>query len=163
LIKGPVEWILAPMRTPIALALAAAIALPAAARAQAHVDIHFDLPAVLPPLVVVQPGVQVVPEVREEVFFHDGYYWARRDGSWYRARDHRGGWVVVPVREVPPRFASLGPPGHYRNWKAEKEHRKAVRKAEHRREREERREERRDDRRDEHDRGHGHGRGHGRD
>jgi hypothetical protein len=149
------------MRTAIAMALAALIGLPAAARAQARVDIHFDLPAVLPPLVVIQPGVQVVPEVREEVFFHDGWYWARRDGYWYRTHDHRGGWVLVPVREVPPRFASLGPPGHYRNWKEEKEHRKAVRKAERRREREERRDEREWEH--EHGRGRGHGRGHGRD
>ncbi len=145
------------MRT-IALCLAALLNLPATAAAQASVDVHFALPAVLPPLVVVSPGVQVVPEVQEEVFFHDGWYWARRDGYWYRSRDHRGGWVVVPVREVPRPLAGL-PPGHYRHWKAEKEHRKAERKAAKRWEREERREER------EHDRGHdrGHGRGHGRD
>jgi hypothetical protein len=141
------------MRT-IALALASALALPALARAQS-VDIHVNLPAVLPPMVVVQPGVQVVPEVQEEVFFHDGWYWVRRDQRWYRARDHRGGWVLVPERRVPPRLIGI-PPGHYRNWKAEKEMAKAERKAERRHEKEERREDRREER-EEHHRDHGHG------
>lgn len=153
------------MRT-IALTLAALIGLPSVASAQASVDIHFDLPVVLPRLVVVSPGVQVVPEVREEVFFHDGWYWVRRDDFWYRSRHHRGGWVVVPGRQVPSRLVAVGPPGHYRNWKAEKEERKAERKAW-----KEARKERRHDDRGGHDddRGHGHkgkdkgGRGHGRD
>jgi hypothetical protein len=168
------------MRT-TALLLAALLGLPGVAAAQASVDIHFDIPVVLPRLVVVSPGVQVVPECREEVFFHDGWYWVRRDSSWYRSRDHRGGWVMVPARGVPPRLAAF-PPGHYRNWKAEKEERKAERKAERRAEkrherwerereherRDDRREYRRDDRRDDDrggppGRGEGHGRGRGRD
>ena len=156
------------MRT-TALFLAALLGLPGIAAAQASVYIHFDIPAVLPRLVVVSPGVQVVPECREEVFFHDGWYWVRRDNYWYRSRNHRGGWVVVPGRQVPPRLVGLPPPGHYRNWKAEK----AERRAEKRQERweREREHERRDhERRDFDDRGgppghggEGHGRGHGRD
>src|SRR5262249_43061779 len=50
---------------------------------------------VAPPLVVVSPGVQVVPEYEEEVFFVDGWYWHRSGPYWYRTRDYRGGWVVV--------------------------------------------------------------------
>lgn len=171
------------MRT-TALFLAALLGVPGVAAAQASVDIHFDIPAVLPRLVVVSPGVQVVPECHEEVFFHDGWYWVRRDEYWYRSRSHRGGWVMVPVRQVPPRLVSF-PPGHYRNWKAEKEERKAERRAEKRREHWEREHERRDHERGGWDRGgpapapgrggggggpgpdeghgHGHGRGHGRD
>ena len=136
----------------IALALSIMF-LPAFARAQS-VDIRVNLPAILPPMVVVQPGVQVVPEVQEEVFFHDGWYWVRRDHRWYRARDHRGGWILVPERRVPPRLVAI-PAGHYRNWKAEKEERKEER----RREKEERRDERREER-EEHHREHGHGHGH---
>ncbi len=115
------------MRT-IALCLAALIGLPALAGAQVFADIRINLPAVLPPLVVVSPGVQVVPEFEEEVFVSDGWYWVRRDGGWYRSRSHRGGWVVVPVRSVPQRLAAL-PPGKYKHWKAEKEAAKAERKA----------------------------------
>ncbi len=139
-----------------ALCLAALIGLPGVAAAQASVDIHFDIPAVLPRMVVVSPGVQVVPEVNEEVFFHDGWYWVRRDTAWYRSRDHRGGWVLVPPRGIPPRLVALPPPGHYRNWKAEKEHMKAERKAEHRAEKRHERMEREHDRdRRDYDRGHG--------
>lgn len=112
------------MRT-IALCLAALLGLPAVASAQ--VDIRINLPVVLPPLVVVSPGVQVVPEAEDEVFFTNGWYWVRRDGDWYRSRTHRSGWVVVPVRSVPPRLVSL-PPGKYKHWKAEKEAAKAERK-----------------------------------
>lgn len=115
------------MRT-IALCITALLGLPAVASAQPSVDIHIELPVVLPRLVVVSPGVQVVPEVHEEVFFHDGWYWVRRDAYWYRSRNHRGGWVLVPSRTV-PRSLSGVPPGKYRNWKAEKEAEKAERKA----------------------------------
>jgi hypothetical protein len=164
------------MRT-TALFLALVLGLPGLAAAQASVNIQFDLPVVLPQLVVVSPGVQVVPEVREEVFFHDGWYWVRRDDYWYRSRSHRGGWVVVPVRGVPPRLTAL-PPGRYRNWKAEKEERKAERKAEKEERKAERRAEKRHDRWEREERrehgdrdhddhgdrgGHGRGRGHGRD
>jgi hypothetical protein len=140
----------------IALALAAFLGLPAPVGAQVSVNINVDLPAVLPRPVVVQPGVQVVPEVREEVYVYNGWYYVRRDGAWYRSRDHRRGWVGVPGPRVPARLASI-PPGHYRNWKVEHEQEKAERKAEKRREKEERREERHED----HEHGHGHGNGHG--
>jgi hypothetical protein len=145
------------MRT-LALALAVSLGVPALARAQS-VEFRVNLPAVLPPLVVVQPGVQVVPEQREEVFFHDGYYWVRRDGRWWRSPDHRRGWVIVPATRVPPPIVAL-PPGRYRNWKAEKEAYKAERKAAKHEMKEREREERREEREERHH-GHGHGHGHG--
>jgi hypothetical protein len=123
------------MRT-IILALVALIGLPAVARAQASVSFQLNLPVVLPALVVVSPGVQVVPDVDEEVFFVDGYYWVRRDAGWYRSRTHRSGWALVPARGVPARIGSL-PPGKYKRWKP----------AAHR---------------DDHGRGHGDGGDHGR-
>jgi len=136
------------MRT-LALVVAFVIGLPALARAQVSVDVHFGLPAVLPPMVVVSPGIQVVPEMQEEVFFTNGYYWARRDNMWYRSRVHTGGWVMVPGRRVPPGLVRI-PPGQYRNWKAAKHEMKAERRAE-----------RREEKRERHFEKHGHG--HGRD
>jgi hypothetical protein len=103
------------MRT-LLLSLAVLIGLPAVARAQASVSFQLNLPVVLPQLVVVSPGVQVVPDVDEEVFLVDGYYWVRRDGGWYRSRSHRHGWVFVPARRVPARIAGF-PPGKYKRWK----------------------------------------------
>jgi hypothetical protein len=101
------------------ITLAALLLAPSLALAQVHASagIHFDLPMVLPQLVVISPGVQVVPEVRHEVFFVDGWYWARHDHGWYRSRHHRGGWVHVPGRGVPASLVKMKP-GKYRNWKA---------------------------------------------
>ena len=73
---------------------------------------------VAPPMVVVQPGVQVVQDYDEEVFFVDGRYWMRgRDGRWYRANDYRGGWVTAEPRAVPGSIVRL-PPGTYKHYKS---------------------------------------------
>ena len=98
---------------PFALALSL---LPLAARAQA-VRIEVGLPAA-PPLVVVQPGVQVVENQDEEVFYSNGWYWVQRDGYWYRARNPRSAFVFVDRRRVPVAVVHL-PPGHYRHWRRE--------------------------------------------
>lgn len=95
--------------------------VPALALAQIHVDIA--LPSirfeVAPPLVVVAPGVQVVEDYGEEVFFVDGWYWCRREGRWFRTRDHRGHWVVVETVQVPGTIVKI-PPGRYRHHKVGK-------------------------------------------
>jgi hypothetical protein len=103
---------------------------------QVAVRVTFATP---PPLVVVEPGIQVVPDYDEEVFFVDGWYWHRASGVWYRTRDHRGGWVVVEPRYVPARLVRI-PPGQYKHWKAEKRMEKEERKAEKREEKAERKE-----------------------
>src|SRR5262249_6977445 len=71
---------------------------------------------VAPPLVYVSPGVQVVEDYDEEIFFTRGWYWCRRGDVWFRTRDYHGGWVVAPRRYVPARIYRV-PPGHYRHWR----------------------------------------------
>lgn len=75
------------------------------------------LPAVLP-LVVVQPGLSVVRDSEHEVYFADGYYWARQDRSWYRTRDHRGRWTRVEQHGVPA-VVHQSPPGRYRHYRGD--------------------------------------------
>ncbi|HEU4381907.1 MAG TPA: hypothetical protein VFR85_00280 [Anaeromyxobacteraceae bacterium] len=100
----------------LALALIlAGFAAPASTAAQVSMSIQMNLPAVLPPLVVVQPGVQVVSDYDREIFFVGGYYWVRNDGYWYRARDPRARWYYVRPNRVPT-FLVNAPPGHYRHW-----------------------------------------------
>src|SRR5512144_943001 len=103
------------MRNVLRLVVAAALAAPALALAQASVQLRLDLPVVLPQMVVVSPGVQVVPDVDEEVFFYNGWYWVRRDDGWYRSHSHRHGWYLVRPERVPRRLVAV-PPGQYRRW-----------------------------------------------
>ena len=121
-----------------ALALALTFAAPALADGLFQTSITISLPRVLPRLVVVEPGVQVVEDLDEEVFFVDGWYWVRRGDHWYRARDHRRAWVYVEPRYVPHGLHRI-PPGQYRRfrhaeWKArkdeEKERRREIREQE---------------------------------
>ncbi len=112
------------MRTLILCALVVS-AVPAPALSQVAVDIRIGFPAP-PPVVVVSPGIQVVPDYPEEVFLVDGWYWLRRDTVWYRTRDYRGGWVLVQPRVVPAPLMRL-PPGQYKHWRKDQE--KAERKA----------------------------------
>ena len=92
---------------------------PDRARAQVEMSIQIGLP-VSPPMVVVQPGVQVVENQDEEIFFVGGSYWCRRGDYWYRARGPRASFVYVEPRFVPYRLAYLPPPGHYRHWDRER-------------------------------------------
>lgn len=45
-----------------------------------------------PDLVTVSPGVQVVADYDEPVFYSDGFYWRYYDNSWYRSNSYYTGW-----------------------------------------------------------------------
>jgi hypothetical protein len=111
--------------------LAAAVVSPRPATAEATVVLKLGLPQA-PRLVVIQPGIQVVEDFDDEVFFHSGVYWARRDGRWYRASGPHAEYRFVEERHVPEGLRRL-PPGHYRHWKHEskKEERREERHEEH--------------------------------
>jgi hypothetical protein len=97
--------------------------------------IRFGAP---PPLVTVEPGVQVVRDADEEVFYVRGWYWhPGPDGWWYRTHDCHGGWVAVPPQAVPGRLVEM-PRGRYRHWRGEERAReREERSAERDRERQE--------------------------
>src|SRR5262245_132884 len=53
-----------------------------------------------PELVYVSPGVQVIADYDEPIFYADSVYWRYDGGVWYRSANYRGGWQVsynVPV------------------------------------------------------------------
>jgi len=77
-----------------------------------------SLPEVLPPLIVVHPGVSVVRDLDHEVFYADGIYWARQDRAWFRSSDHRRGWIRVHERQVPDAIVR-SPPGRYRHYRGD--------------------------------------------
>lgn len=148
------------LRLGFAVVLLACLSLPGAATAQVNVGIQIGLP-VAPPMVVIQPGVQVVENYPEEVFFTGGWYWARRGPAWYRARRPGVTFVPVETRYVPARLVRL-PPGHYKHWRRE-EAREAKWQA--KAERKQWKEHEKAERHQGHGNGngHGHGHGHGRD
>jgi hypothetical protein len=48
-----------------------------------------------PDLVTVSPGVQVIADYDEPIFYSDGFYWRYYGGTWYRSSYYTGGWVYA--------------------------------------------------------------------
>ncbi len=68
-----------------------------------------------PDLVEVSPGVQVVADYDDSVFYSDGYYWRNDGGMWYRSTYYSGGWSYW---SSPPRaIVSINDPYRYRNYR----------------------------------------------
>jgi hypothetical protein len=65
----------------------------------AYATVSSDGYAATPDLVTVQPGVQVVADYDEPVFYVDGFYWRFNDGYWYRSNNYYAGWYFY---ERPP-------------------------------------------------------------
>jgi hypothetical protein len=69
-------------------------------------------------LVYAAPGVQVIADYDEPIFYSDGYYWRQSGGGWYRSTYYTGGWVwaTPPVAVVridrPHRFVHYRPSGY---------------------------------------------------
>ncbi len=69
---------------------------------------------VAPDLVYVSPGVQVIADFDEPVFYADNFYWRQSGGTWYRSRYHTGGWIYAS----PPRAVlSIDRPYAYRHYR----------------------------------------------
>ncbi|MBI9075998.1 MAG: hypothetical protein JEZ02_11345 [Desulfatibacillum sp.] len=95
------------------------------AGAEMNVQVGINLPPLIqfsaPPEMVVLPEtyVYVVPDVQEDIFFYDGWWWRPWKGNWYRSQSHDRDWAHfsgVPVfyNEVPKEWRQ-----HYKNhdWK----------------------------------------------
>jgi hypothetical protein len=54
-----------------------------------------------PTLVTIEPGVFVVRDADQPVYWVDSSYWVYRDNVWYRSSTYDGGWTVVEVDVVP--------------------------------------------------------------
>jgi hypothetical protein len=48
-----------------------------------------------PDLVYAAPGVQVIADFDEPIFFADSFYWRFSAGGWYRSPQYSGGWVYA--------------------------------------------------------------------
>jgi len=83
----------------VAFLLMAITLLPVISMAKVDVHINIPLPPPIPfigpPHVVVLPGTDVyaVPDIEEEIFFREGWWWRHWDNRWYRSRHHDHGWA----------------------------------------------------------------------
>lgn len=71
-----------------------------------------------PELVYVSPGVQVIADYHEPVFYTNDSYWRYYNGTWYRSRYYNRGWTYAsPPRallriERPRAYIRYRPRGH---------------------------------------------------
>ena len=68
-----------------------------------------------PEMVLVEPGLYVVYDYHEPVFYSDGYYWRYQSGLWYRSHYHSHGWVRWS--SVPHRVRRIDRPHYYVNYR----------------------------------------------
>jgi len=66
-----------------------------------------------PDLVYVSPGVQVVYDYNEPVFYSDGFYWRYYGGVWYRSGYYNRGWVRWHTTSVPTAVVRIDNPRGY--------------------------------------------------
>ena len=99
-----------------------------------------------PDLVVVSPGVQVIADYDEPIFFSDSYYWRQDGGVWFRSTSHTGGWARVEV--APVAIRSIERPAAYVHYHGEARATAVQRGPEVRDHREERHDERNEEKRE---------------
>lgn len=68
-----------------------------------------------PELVEVSPGVQVVADYDEPVFYNDRVYWRYYDGGWYRSDSYNRGWRANQT--PPPAITRIERPYTYRHYR----------------------------------------------
>jgi hypothetical protein len=66
-------------------------------------------------LVEISPGVEVVADYNEPIFFADDYYWVNRGGIWYSSTWYGGGWGRG--RDVPGHISSISRPEGYAHYR----------------------------------------------
>jgi len=105
----------------LALAIATGAGL-ATTATEARADVTFSVQT--PDLVYAAPGVQVVADYDEPVFFSDGFYWRYDNGVWYRSSVYYGGWEYwdappVYIRRIhrPYAYTHYHPRGYVRHYR----------------------------------------------
>lgn len=77
--------------------------------------VHGTVTVATPDLLYVAPGVSVIADYGEPIFFVDGFYWWYLDGLWYRSTYYTGGWAHVAV--PPAAVVHINNPVRYRYYR----------------------------------------------
>src|SRR5688572_23374101 len=67
-----------------------------------------------PDLVYAAPGVSVIADYDEPIFYSNGYYWWNYEGAWYRSPRYTGGWVYA---SPPVTISAIYNPHRYRRYR----------------------------------------------
>jgi len=67
-------------------------------------------------MVTISPGVQVIEDHHEPVFYSSNVYWRYDGGAWYRSRTHTGGWARVST--PPAAIVRIQRPSIYVRYRA---------------------------------------------
>jgi hypothetical protein len=70
-----------------------------------------------PDLVYVGPGVQVIADYDEPIFYSDSFYWRWDGGTWYRSSSYNAGWVVYS--SPPQAIVRIEQPRQYVHYRPE--------------------------------------------
>jgi hypothetical protein len=105
--------------------LAWLMVVPVPTMAGVDVNVNIGLPPLIefsgPPEMVVLPetDVYVVPDVAQDIFFYNGFWWRPWEGRWYRSQYYNSGWGYY--QGVPSFYGGIpsGWRNEYRNhsWK----------------------------------------------
>jgi len=68
-------------------------------------------------LVEISPGVEVLADWNEPIFFADDFYWVFRGGFWFRSGWYGGGWARWD--NVPPHVRGIAHPESYAHYRPE--------------------------------------------
>ncbi len=63
-------------------------------------SVQYSAEVTAPELIVVSPGVQVIADYNEPVFYSENYYWRYDGGVWFRSNDYRRNWIRVQTVPV---------------------------------------------------------------
>ena len=87
--------------------------VPVSTMAGVHIGLNFSMPPLIefyePPELIVIPEtyVYVVPDVEEEIFFYNGWWWRPWEGHWYRSQSYDSGWEYY--QRVPSFYIEIPP------------------------------------------------------
>jgi hypothetical protein len=66
---------------------------------------------------MISPGVQVIADYDEPIFYSDNYYWRTDGGVWYRSSNYQRGWVRYEA--APAAVISIQQPSAYIHYHGE--------------------------------------------
>lgn len=78
-------------------------------------EVQYAATSPTPDLVEVSPGVRVIADYDESIFFADGFYWWFYGDTWYRSTTYTGGWIWVATPPVV--IARIQTPHVYRHYR----------------------------------------------